>query len=196
VQGPSYGPRSWHGGVRNVTNKRGTLARGALIERALLGRPKVSPAVTQLHPDTQALFKDNYLVDFPGLPEPHSEHKLQTATIAKLKNLMNTRHAEAVMPDDLFADPVRARLVLSIGILLFSTWIFAILAPPMISGTLHRPDPWLWYLMAALYSYFGYTGIRAWRRGWRSRFILRIVVPLSLFAVSSALTVSGVWRPL
>jgi hypothetical protein len=52
-----------------------------------------------MHPDTQAPFKDNYLVDFPGLPEPHSEHKLQAATIAKLKNLMNTRHAEAVMPD-------------------------------------------------------------------------------------------------
>ena len=95
---------------------------------------------------------------------------------------------------DLFADPRRARLVLSVGFLLFCTWIFAILTPPMISGTLHRPDPWLWCLMAALYSYFGYTGIRAWRRGWRSRFILRIVVPLSLFAISSALTVSGVWR--
>ena len=97
---------------------------------------------------------------------------------------------------DIFADPLRARLALSVGMLLFFTWIFAILAPPMISGTFHRPDPWLWCLMAALYSYFGYTGIRAWRRGWRSRFILRIVVPLSLFAVSSALTLSGAWRQL
>lgn len=32
--------------------------RGALFERAVLGRPKVSPAVTQLYPDAEALFKD------------------------------------------------------------------------------------------------------------------------------------------
>ena len=97
---------------------------------------------------------------------------------------------------DIFADPLRARLALSVGALLFSTWIFAILAPPMISGDLSRPGPWLWCLMGTLFAYFGYTGIRAWRRGWRSRFILRVVVPLSLFVVSSALTLSGAWRQL
>jgi len=51
----------------------------------------------------------------------------------------------------------------------------------------------MWCLMGALFAYFGYTGIRAWRKGWKSRFILRIIVPLSLLAVSSALTVLGVW---
>ena len=53
--------------------------RGALFERAVLGRPKVSPAVTQLHPGAEAIFKDSYLVDFLGLPEAHSEQELQTA---------------------------------------------------------------------------------------------------------------------
>lgn len=38
--------------------------RGALFERAILGRPKVSPAVTQLHPQAEAIFKDSYLVTF------------------------------------------------------------------------------------------------------------------------------------
>jgi hypothetical protein len=50
--------------------------------------PKVSPAVTQLHPDAEAIFKDSYLVDFPGLPEAHSEHQLQTAIIANLKRFL------------------------------------------------------------------------------------------------------------
>ena len=53
-----------------------------------MGRPKVSPAVTQLHPDAEAIFKDSYLVDFLGLPEAHSEHELQTAIIANLKRFL------------------------------------------------------------------------------------------------------------
>jgi predicted nuclease of restriction endonuclease-like (RecB) superfamily len=60
---------------REAWDKRETdrQLRGALFERAVLGRPKVSPAVTQLHPDAEAIFKDSYLVDFLGLPEAHSE---------------------------------------------------------------------------------------------------------------------------
>jgi predicted nuclease of restriction endonuclease-like (RecB) superfamily len=62
--------------------------RGALFERAVLGRPKVSPAVTQLHPDAEAIFKDSYLVNFLGLPEAHSEQELQTAIIVNLKRFL------------------------------------------------------------------------------------------------------------
>lgn len=94
---------------------------------------------------------------------------------------------------DLFADPVRSRLTLSVGCLLFFTWVFAALVPPMIGGVFPRPDPWMWCLIASFFVYFGYTGMRAWRRGLKSRFILRIVVPLSLLAASSALTIFGVW---
>jgi predicted nuclease of restriction endonuclease-like (RecB) superfamily len=59
---------------REAWDKRETdrQLRGALFERAVLGRPKVSPAVTQLHPDAEAIFKDSYLVDFLGLPELQS----------------------------------------------------------------------------------------------------------------------------
>lgn len=94
---------------------------------------------------------------------------------------------------DLFADPLRARLTLSVGCLLFFTWVFAALIPPMIGGVIPSPDPRLWCLIGGLFAYFGYTGMRAWRRGWKSRLILRIVVPLSLLAASSALTIFGVW---
>jgi predicted nuclease of restriction endonuclease-like (RecB) superfamily len=62
--------------------------RGALFERAVLGRPKVSPAVTQLHPDAETIFKDSYLVDFLRLPEAHSEQELQTAIIVNLKRFL------------------------------------------------------------------------------------------------------------
>jgi predicted nuclease of restriction endonuclease-like (RecB) superfamily len=75
---------------REAWDKRETdrQLRGALFERAVLGRPKVSPAVTQLHPDAEAIFKDSYLVDFLGLPEAHSDHELQTAIIANLKRFL------------------------------------------------------------------------------------------------------------
>jgi len=62
--------------------------RGALFERAILGRPKVSPAVTQLHPNAETIFKDSYLVDFLNLPEGHSEQELQVAIIMNLKRFL------------------------------------------------------------------------------------------------------------
>jgi predicted nuclease of restriction endonuclease-like (RecB) superfamily len=62
--------------------------RGALFERAVLGRPRVSPAVTQLHPDAESIFKDSYLVGFLVLPEAHSEQELQTAIILNLKRFL------------------------------------------------------------------------------------------------------------
>jgi predicted nuclease of restriction endonuclease-like (RecB) superfamily len=75
---------------REGWNKRETdrQLRGALFERAVLGRPKVSPAVTQLHPGAETIFKDSYLVDFLGLPEAHSEQDLQKAIIGNLKRFL------------------------------------------------------------------------------------------------------------
>ena len=62
--------------------------RGALFERAVVARPKVSPAVTQLHPTAEALFKDSYLVDFLDLPDGHSEQDLQAAIAVNLKRFL------------------------------------------------------------------------------------------------------------
>ena len=74
------------------------------------------------------------------------------------------------------------------GALVGAGWTFAVVAPPALVGYFSRPNGLLWALMAILYAYLGYSGIRALRKGWRSRFVLRVVVPLSLLSVSSVLT--------
>jgi predicted nuclease of restriction endonuclease-like (RecB) superfamily len=58
---------------------------GALFERTLTGKPKLSPTLRELHPGAETFFKDRYLVDFLDLPEAHSERDLQRGLIAHLK---------------------------------------------------------------------------------------------------------------
>jgi predicted nuclease of restriction endonuclease-like (RecB) superfamily len=61
---------------------------GALFERVVLSPAKVSPPVTQLHPDAAAVFKDSYLLDFLNLPDAHSEDDLQRALVANLRQFL------------------------------------------------------------------------------------------------------------
>jgi predicted nuclease of restriction endonuclease-like (RecB) superfamily len=61
---------------------------GALFERVVLNPPKVSPLVTQLHPDAENIFKDTYLFDFLDLPAGHSEADLQAGLVANLKRFL------------------------------------------------------------------------------------------------------------
>ncbi len=58
---------------------------GALFERVVLSPVKLSPPVTELHPDAAAIFKDTYLVEFLDLPSGHSEADLQ-------RTLKNCQH--------------------------------------------------------------------------------------------------------
>jgi predicted nuclease of restriction endonuclease-like (RecB) superfamily len=60
----------------------------ALFERMVLNPIKVSPLVTQTHPDALNIFKDSYVVDFLGLPESHSETDLHQGLRAKLKQFL------------------------------------------------------------------------------------------------------------
>jgi predicted nuclease of restriction endonuclease-like (RecB) superfamily len=60
----------------------------ALFERVVLSPPKVSPLVTQTHPEALNIFKDSYLVDFLGLPAGHSEADLHQGLLAKLKHFL------------------------------------------------------------------------------------------------------------
>jgi predicted nuclease of restriction endonuclease-like (RecB) superfamily len=60
----------------------------ALFERVILNPVKVSPAVTQLHPDALSVFKDSYIVDFLDLPEQHSEADLHKGLLTKLKHFL------------------------------------------------------------------------------------------------------------
>ncbi|WP_324680800.1 PDDEXK nuclease domain-containing protein [Hymenobacter sp. GOD-10R] len=56
----------------------------AQFERSKLGA-KLSPVVSGLHPDIQGVFKDNYVLEFLGLPEEHGEADLQRALLHRMK---------------------------------------------------------------------------------------------------------------
>ena len=58
---------------------------GGFFEQTLLGKPKLSPVLRELHPLAETFFKDRYLVDFVALPEVHSERDLQKALLQHLK---------------------------------------------------------------------------------------------------------------
>lgn len=60
----------------------------ALFERAILSPPKVSALLTQLHPESQTVFKDTYLLDFLDLPDGHTEGDLQSSLVANLRRFL------------------------------------------------------------------------------------------------------------
>jgi predicted nuclease of restriction endonuclease-like (RecB) superfamily len=57
-------------------------------ERTMLSKKKVSPLVTQIHPQAPELFKDTYVLDFLSLPDTHSEMDLQHNVVANLKSFI------------------------------------------------------------------------------------------------------------
>jgi predicted nuclease of restriction endonuclease-like (RecB) superfamily len=56
-----------------------------LFERAILEGPKLSTPLRELQPNIRAAFRDNYVLEFLGLPETHSEHDLQKALLRHMK---------------------------------------------------------------------------------------------------------------
>jgi predicted nuclease of restriction endonuclease-like (RecB) superfamily len=60
----------------------------ALYERAVAQPPKVSAALTQTRPEAAGVFKDAYMLDFLGLPEPHSEADLHASLLDKLRQFL------------------------------------------------------------------------------------------------------------
>ncbi|MHB1247095.1 MAG: PDDEXK nuclease domain-containing protein [Sulfuriferula sp.] len=61
---------------------------GGLFERTLIAKPKLSPALREIHPSAESAFKDGYLIDFLSLPHVHSEHDLQKGLLANLKQFL------------------------------------------------------------------------------------------------------------
>lgn len=57
-------------------------------ERAMLSKKKVSPALTQIHPDITNVIKDTYVLDFLNLPDIHSEKDLQKSIVANLRDFI------------------------------------------------------------------------------------------------------------
>jgi len=60
----------------------------ALFERTVLSPAKVSPLVSQMHPDALSIFKDSYLVEFLGLPAGHAEADLHLGLLQHLKDFL------------------------------------------------------------------------------------------------------------
>lgn len=56
----------------------------SLYERSL-SAPKLSAALREFHPAIGNEFKDNYVLEFLGLPESHSENDLQKALVRHMK---------------------------------------------------------------------------------------------------------------
>lgn len=62
--------------------------KGALFERIVLSPVKVSPVVTQMHPQAINVFKDAYLLEFLGLSDSHHERDLHQGLLHKLKDFL------------------------------------------------------------------------------------------------------------
>jgi hypothetical protein len=72
-------------------------------------------------------------------------------------------------------------------------WLVAALLPLSLSGVLYMPDWKLSVLLGAIGTYFVYSGIRALSKGWTSRFVLRVVVPVVPLLLSSVMVWTGLW---
>lgn len=60
----------------------------ALFERTVLSPVKVSPVVSQTHPDALSIFKDSYMVEFLDLPQGHAEADLHRGLLQRLKDFL------------------------------------------------------------------------------------------------------------
>jgi predicted nuclease of restriction endonuclease-like (RecB) superfamily len=59
-----------------------------LFERIILSDKKLSAALRENHPAAEQAFRDNYILDFLGLPKSHSELDLRKAIVANLKEFI------------------------------------------------------------------------------------------------------------
>jgi predicted nuclease of restriction endonuclease-like (RecB) superfamily len=57
----------------------------ASFERASLSPPKLSAALRVIQPAADEVFKDHYVLEFLGLPDPHSENDLKRALVRHMK---------------------------------------------------------------------------------------------------------------
>lgn len=57
----------------------------SFFERTMAAPTKLSTALREIHPQIGEAFKDHYVLEFLGLPEPHSESDLQRALVANMK---------------------------------------------------------------------------------------------------------------
>ena len=58
------------------------------FERTMLSNQKLSAVLRELHPNIGNTLKDNYVLEFLGLPMQHDEHHLQKALIRNMKQFI------------------------------------------------------------------------------------------------------------
>ena len=59
-----------------------------LYERTMLNDIKLSASAKELHPDITANFRDNYILEFLGLPARHNEHCLKKGLVKQMKDFI------------------------------------------------------------------------------------------------------------
>lgn len=83
------------------------------------------------------------------------------------------------------SDLIQKQLAFTSALVTLSYWVIVLFIPFLASDQQVSSGVPLsfWVGACAAISYFSYTGLRAHRRGWKSRFVLRIVVPAALFFI-------------
>ena len=61
---------------------------GALFECTLKNPIQAAKRLETIHPNAAQTFRDTYMLEFLGLPTPHSENDLQSALVANLKQFL------------------------------------------------------------------------------------------------------------
>jgi predicted nuclease of restriction endonuclease-like (RecB) superfamily len=59
-----------------------------IYERTMLGNTKLSTAAREQYPEISNSFKDDYVIEFVGLSDPHTENDLQKGLIQHLKSFI------------------------------------------------------------------------------------------------------------
>lgn len=60
----------------------------SLFERTITGKQQISAVLRELHPKIESNFKDNYVLEFLGLPIQHSEDNLKKSLVQNMKNFI------------------------------------------------------------------------------------------------------------
>ncbi|MBY0378892.1 MAG: PDDEXK nuclease domain-containing protein [Burkholderiales bacterium] len=74
----------------------------SLYERTILGNRNVSKFLKNLHPAINNTFKDNYVLEFLGLPDIHSEDNLQKALVQNMKKFILELGKDFIFIDEEF----------------------------------------------------------------------------------------------
>jgi hypothetical protein len=84
------------------------------------------------------------------------------------------------------SDVIQKQWALASALVILLYWVSVFFAPFLVSDQQARAGAplWFWGGLCSAIGYFSYTGLRAWRHGWKTRFILRIVVPAALLVIA------------